>query len=78
MDSIGRDKLCPTLYPRILNMNSHTRPCYGVLRLSPSRLRQARQLWEPVEMAPRARLIALVPFPPLPAALRRERRPLAA
>ena len=59
-------------------MNSQHRPCYGTLRLSPSRLRQARQLWETVEMAPRARLLALVPFLPLPAALRRERRPLAA
>jgi len=29
-------------------------------------------------MAPRARLLALVPFPSLPAVLRRERRPLAA
>ena len=59
-------------------MNSNSRPCYGVLRLSSSRVRQARQLWESVEMAPRARLLALVPFPRLPAALRRERRPLAA
>jgi hypothetical protein len=59
-------------------MNSRTRPCYGTLRLSPTRVRQARQLWDSVEMAPRARLLALVSFPPLPAALRRERRPLAA
>jgi hypothetical protein len=59
-------------------MNPRFRPCYGVVRLSPVRLRQARELWEPVEMASRARLLAPLPLPRLSLVWRRERRPLAA